>query len=306
MLMIGRRATSVVFGLLTVTATRARTQDENPTLVGIVRADGIMLPFAKFDGRRWLSFPSPGADSVTRTPQTYDLPKTWAIHFANGAPRRPVQGGSSVEFNTEGENWYDTWGQVTSLSPRTIGPTEYVPTDRVGIGVSGDAINALVTTFAEHDQRSRFWLVNRRKIEIEFRRAAHTLAPNVEQVRLRHLYVARENVDGTRLFYVDVIGRRRSGAAEQDCAPAVYYQAWMRRRPNGTNADFRVVHDTIDPGADCDSPGAEPASHTPMGVIRMGSRRFVVVERTFYEGGNRQLFELTRTSLTPAHPVKYE
>ena len=303
MLTIVRRTASVVFGLLAVSATRARSQDENPTLIGIVRSDGVMLPFAKFDGRRWLPFPSRGEDSSYHAPQTFDLPKQWTIHFANGSRRRSVQGGSSIEFNSEGENWYDTWGQLTSLAPHTSGPSEYIPRDRVGVGVSGDAINASVTTFAERDARSAFWLVNRRKIEIEFRRAADTLAPNVEQVRLRQLHVARQDVDGAQLFYVDVIGLRRSTGATRDCAPAVYYQAWIRRRPDDHNAEFRIVHEAIEAGADCDSPGAEPTTHTPMGLLQLGSRRFVAVEHTFYEGGNRQLFELTRTSLTPAHPV---
>jgi hypothetical protein len=304
MIKIVRWAAGVVVGLGIVAATRVQGQEKNPTLVGIVRSDGVILPFAEFDGRQWRSFPSPGADSATHTPQTFDLPTRWSVHFANGSRRRTAVGGSSVEFITDSESSYDTWGQLTSLSPRAIGANEYLPRDRVGVAVSGDAFDVPVTTFVARDDQSTFWTVNRRKIETAFRQAADTLAPNVETVRLRQLHIARENVDGAQLFYVEAIGLRRSAGTQRDCAPAVYYQAWIRR-PSGSS-DLKVVDHAIEAGADCDSPGAEPTRHTPMGVIRLGGRRFIAVERTFYEGGNRQLFELTQTSLTPAHTVKYE
>jgi hypothetical protein len=56
-------------------------------------------------------------------------------------------------------------------------------------------------------------------------------------------------------------------------------------------------------GYDCDSPGAEPSKVVPYGVVRIANRFFVAVEHWDYEQGNRQLFELTRTSLTPSYSV---
>ena len=39
------------------------------------------------------------------------------------------------------------------------------------------------------------------------------------------------------------------------------------------------------------------------GVVGIANRFFVAAEYWHYEGGSRQLFELTRTSLTPSYPA---
>jgi hypothetical protein len=89
-------------------------------------------------------------------------------------------------------------------------------------------------------------------------------------------------------------------AIRYKCPPGVYYQAWFRRSaPTPT-----VLHQATFDGYDCDSPGAEPSKVVPYGVVRIANRFFVAVEQWHYEGGMQQLFELTRTSLTPSYPVE--
>jgi hypothetical protein len=297
MLMIVRRATSVVFGLLAVTATRARAQDENPTLVGIVRADGVVVPIAKFDRGRWSEFPGP-ADEY-RVPFRSELPNKWAVHRTDGSPRRVVSGGESVSFINYGIE-YDPWGQITSLPARSVG-SDGDPPAHIGVAVSGHALSGRVTTFIEGNQRSIAWQVNRRAIERAFRRAADTLARNLPALRLRHLYTARQTVDGAQLFYVDAIASP-TRQESQACPRALYYQAWFRRLPN--NQGLTVVHDTLDDGHDCDSPGAQPTTNIPHGVVTTAGRRFIVMEYIYYEDRGRQLLELTRASLTPAYPLR--
>ena len=301
MLIVARQIASAAFGLVLVVGAQALAQDTTPTLVAIARTDGVMLPFAKFDRGRWMPFPARGADSLVHTPMTDELPDRWRIHFADGSPPRTVSGGSSVAFVSNGEDEYERWGQLTSFPPRPAEPNYYLPRARLGVGVSGDAATTPVVTFASRTDRSATWRDNRATIERALRRAADTLARNVGPLRLRSLYVARENVDGAGLFYIDAIAVSRAPNARRDCPQSVYYQAWFRRPPRDTSAT--VVSEAVIAGFDCDSPGAQPTSHRPFGVIRLAGKFFVPIEHIYYEGGDRQLFELTRTSLTPLHAV---
>jgi hypothetical protein len=153
-------------------------------------------------------------------------------------------------------------------------------------------------TFAEVDARSTTWQVNRGEVERAFRRAADTVARELGTFRLRSLHVTRTNVDGAQLFYVEGFAEQRA-TPTTSCPPGVYYQAWFRR---SAPVPTIVRQNTFD-GYGCDSPGAEPSKVIPYGVVRIADRFFVAAEYWHYEGGNRQLFELTRTSLTPSYPV---
>ena len=292
------RATGIALGLVVVATSYAPAQDPDPTLVAIMRADGIVVPIAKFDKGRWSEFPGP--TDQYRVPTRQELPKRWAVHHANGNAGRIVDGGDAVSFVDYGIE-YDTWGQVTTLPARHVGSDAYPPT-HIGVAVSGQALNARVTTFIEGNQRSTTWQVNRREIERAFRRTADTLARGLPALRLRSVYTARQNIDGAQLFYVDAIASP-TREESQSCPRAVYYQAWFRRQAN--NQGITVVHDTIDDGHDCDSPGAQPTTNVPVGVINVAGRWFIAMEYVYYEGSNRQVLELTRTSLTPAHPMRH-
>jgi hypothetical protein len=290
------RAAVAALGLLTVVPSQARAQQSDSTLVAIVRADGVALPFARFDGRRWSPYPEPAEARARRFPQRFELPAVWAVHYANGSAKRTVRGGSSVVFNDESETWYEEWGQITD-APSRIGRDSY-PLERAGLGVSGDALRAPAITFAEASARSPTWQVNRREVERAFRRAVDTVARELGPMRLRSLHIARSNVDGAQLFYVEGFAVQ-TPAPRKDCPPGVYYQAWFRRSASVPS----VVHEDTRAGYDCDSPGAEPAKVVPFGVVRLAKRFFIAVELIEYEGGTRQLFELTRTSLTPSYPA---
>ena len=292
-----RRAASVVLGLTSVFASQASAQDPDPTLVAIMRADGVVVPIAKFDKGRWAEFPGP--TDQYRVPTRQELPKSWAVHHTSGNARRVVEGGDAVSFVDYGIE-YDTWGQITTMPSRSVGSDGYPPA-HIGVAVSGEALSARVTTFIEGNPRSTTWQVNRREIERAFRRTADTLARGLPALRLRSVYAARQTVDGAQLFYVDAIAsptREESSA----CPRAVYYQAWFRRQPN--TQGITVVHDTLDDGHDCDSPGAQPTTNIPAGVVNLAGRWFIAMEYVYYEGSNRQVLELTRTSLTPAHPMR--
>jgi hypothetical protein len=115
------------------------------------------------------------------------------------------------------------------------------------------------------------------------------------------VYTARQNIDGAQLFYVDAIASP-TREESQSCPRAVYYQAWFRRQPN--DRAITVVHDTLDDGHDCDSPGAQPTTNVPVGVVNLAGRWFVAMEYIYYEGSNRRILEFTRTGLTPAHALR--
>jgi hypothetical protein len=294
---LARRVTSVAVGLIALLASRVSTQDSAPTLVGIMRADGVVVPIAKFAKGRWSEFPGP--TDQYRVPTRDRLPKTWAVHHTNGNARRIVDGGDVVSFVDYGIE-YDTWGQITTLPARDVGSDDYPP-KHIALAVSGEALNARVTMFIEGNERSTTWQVNRREIERAFRRAADTLARGLPTLRLRTVHITRQNVDGAQLFYVDAVASP-TREESQSCPRAVYYQAWFRRQAD--HQRISVVRDTVDEGHDCDSPGAQPTTNVPVGVLNVAGRWFIAMEYVYYEGSNRQVLELSRTSLTPAHPMR--
>jgi hypothetical protein len=302
-------------------AAAAGAQAPEPTVVAVMRSDGIVLPFARFDGRAWTAFPGDGAESASRFPQTYELPSTWRVHPVDGAPARRVGAGSSVAFNTEGENWYQTWGQITDYTPRRL-PSEDEPrAGRIGVALSGTAMNASVTTFVRRGPRSAEWNGIRRVVTHAFGRAEHDslIQPSVvanaagwpriravpdsaeraaRPVALRSMFAARPRVGGGRLYYVDAYKVYPAERPDGGCPPAVYYQGWFRQAE--LDGAPTLMGEVLTLGFGCDSPGAEPSTVVPFGAFTIGGRSFVVLERMYYEGGERDLLEVTRSGLRPA------
>src|SRR5258708_1513785 len=72
------------FGLLSIGATHLSDTKLKPFWLGIVRGDGVLIPFAQFDGKKW-SNSWPGAKEEgedEKLASLSDIPKSWLGSFS--------------------------------------------------------------------------------------------------------------------------------------------------------------------------------------------------------------------------------
>jgi hypothetical protein len=105
--------------------TTGACQRSEPLLVGLLRADGIVVPFACYVADSW--------QAVESIPRSISRVDRWYVTLPDSSSRW-VRGGSLVQF-TDGDSWRENWGQVTDFAPREIEPFSY-PVARLGVALS--------------------------------------------------------------------------------------------------------------------------------------------------------------------------
>lgn len=83
--------------ILAVTLSLRGLAPGDDLLVGLLRSDGIVLPFARFANGAW----SPAALDSSRAPTSDEMPRRWYLYAGDsGGLGRPLMGGSTVLFNS--------------------------------------------------------------------------------------------------------------------------------------------------------------------------------------------------------------
>lgn len=114
----------LLFGLWSVPALLPAQETES-LRVGLLRSDGIAVPFARYSASGWTRLPFDSIPSELR-----DSLGPWHLVTAEGE-MQVLSAGSLLYFDpSSSETWYEAWGQVTEFAPRSF--SDGFPMRRVG------------------------------------------------------------------------------------------------------------------------------------------------------------------------------
>jgi hypothetical protein len=251
--------------------------------VGVLRRDGVIVPFAAFDGKRWSNAWPPPALDLTVPIGVRAVPSKWW-----GPAKKPLESWQALLAPTA-----DAWRTLNVVQPdwveahceRQIGlRTDYVPAAVVpprttrpypkdGVAVSpphavepiaivpplGPDAQSLTSALLDAFNRSERVLEDRYGHSVK-RRAREGVVPAVEAV-----YAFG---DERRVYYVEATRPYRElGQTGRDCTSMAFGTGWFVREAGQVRSLLTVV-DLLS----CDRAGA--SYMLPLGAVRIGGRLF--------------------------------
>jgi hypothetical protein len=276
-----------------VTAIGAADSRTPPFAVGVMRRDGVVVPLAAYDGKRWsVNWPGPGLElqipiTIESVPKEWWGPTKalaeWQIWTSGGAPRTARvtqpdwirthclrQVALRTDYRSEWpappdrEQPYPKDG--LAVSPPT--PVEQI--ERVAIdSPDAQALAAVVTDAfneAEEETAARFGHPIKR--------------PTRESVKI-DLEAIYAYGSAPRIYYVEAArGYRTDRHVDSECVTA-FGTGWFARDAAGKPRKLDVAVDLLP----CNLYGA--SYMLPLGVMRLGDRTFWIVQ---YSGWNHERF----------------
>lgn len=206
--------------------------------LGVLRRDGILIPFAAFDGQRW-SNPWPTPDHPPDMPiNVADIPKSWwrdkaptlewnVVPFGAPSPGAPAtNGGSRRTVHVNGINWYPAGciqgaGLRTDYKPAILPPSQRIhPYPKDALAFTGDVtiepieiVDPKDRTAVNLTEKLPFEVNGKEKIAVD-RFAGHswTHSYNTAErekvpVTLEALYRVRKGFDGRDVYYFEAVKR---------------------------------------------------------------------------------------------------
>ena len=269
-------------------------EDEAPFVLGVLRRDGLVFPFASFSGKqwesrwpdelRWIEVPLSLGDVPSKWWGKAGAPSQFTI-WSDGVARGPLRLGRPVMVTAACQrrigvtsNYrsteippppavrpYPKDGLVTS-GPQRIdaipvvppGSPEFVAAAMALLEPMDRAEQAAVSQFSDwHHPVSR---KERRKVPIE----------------IEALYRASMDAEGWTAYHVEVIKRYAPGPEDEGCGLVTSATGWMAAGPKEkrwTELSARVTY--------CDRKGV--AYFLPLGIMHLRGRTYWIFQTSGYE-----------------------
>lgn len=275
-------------------------EDANPRrfVVGAMRADGVVLPFAEYDNGKW-SAPWPRSVRELEIPATLDiipekwlsgpLPPTWALWRAGGTAPTPITLRNPLVVLV---------GRARRIGLRSdhagsgaVVPPSELPYPKEGLAVGG---GAQVETIAHVSRYAAQWkglttLLREDIDEAEDRtiqglkshtKWVHPIEPPTRSetvATLESWYTSTLDQPGFALSYIEAVKKYPPGPEDEGCGLETFVYGWIHhnsRQPRPKTAlTARVTY--------CDREGA--SYMLPLGLIRAGMRTHWVFQMSSWE-----------------------
>lgn len=253
-----------------------------PFALGILRRDGIVIPFAQYDGRRWRSN-WPGDLRYIELPISVENidrewwggmtpPRTMTL-WADGKPAGDLKltSFSFVQFRCDRRLGLRTNYHPAILPPR---PTEQ-PFPKDGLVVAGSQrIDPIETVakgspeFAEVAETIREEFNDEENFAAgQFTNWRHPLSREQRRgmpIEVEALYRAPMDEPGWTAYYVEAVRRYQPRPEDEDCGLLTSSRGWLRKGPKGKNEITLGSQITY-----CDRNGV--AFMLPLGLVKTGS-----------------------------------
>jgi hypothetical protein len=247
--------------------------------VGILRSDGIIVPFAAFDGRRWVAnWPLPDVEldvpiSLRNVPSKWWGPtpalEIWEASTAAGAQSLRIVQPDWVDVHcTRQIGLRSDYRPPAAAPPRTEQPypkdglavSPPQPVEPIAIlGAGADETRALIPALSEAFNTAE------RQVESQY---GHPVSRRAREGRTPDIEAVYASGDHPRIYYVEAIRPYRVlGQAAGDCAAMSFATAWFARE--GT--DIRPLEAVADV-LPCNRRGA--TYMLPLGVMRVAGKRY--------------------------------
>lgn len=295
--------------LALLASSEAVAQRPDPLMVGVLRADGIAVPFATYAGGQWTRMPW---DSVPDDVRRHEGP--WYLVRARG-PHRVLRRGSVVRF-VGSDDWYEPWGVVTDFAPRRVSANSF-PADRVGVVLSRpheavafgevgvdapEARRLLALLRPEFARREAGQLARETRAgptpdrsPTGHPRAAATRSRS--PVRVAGVERTEARVNGRRLFLA-VLHREYPAFQKENTVyrPSSVLSAWVAEDAGGR---LRLLGATLqlDGGS-----GMQVSVPQPFAALRLGGRLYVLAEFGGYEMTERAVLQVGEADISSVLP----
>jgi hypothetical protein len=241
-----RAAIALAMLLAVPAAARPAGADRPKFSVGVLRRDGVLLPFAAYDGRGW-SLPWPNAGSEIPLPISLaDVPAkwfgppgpaaAWTAWFADGSTRRLVTGKPAhVGVFCAGRLGLTTDYRGGSVDPRepTVAKDALAITGSMEVGpITPVSIYAVDAARVISDVTVRF-NEGERAAAAAFSNWKHPWTPEERRafpIEIEAFYRANESRPGAtdfRTSYVEVVRRFPARPEDRGCGLITYGRGWV-------------------------------------------------------------------------------
>jgi hypothetical protein len=275
--------------------------------LGVLRRDGIVIPFATFDGRRWRHDWPPPRESVEVPAALRDVPgrwwgplgpmETWQAWIGAAAPRA---------LRVRQPDWfaahcYQQVGLRTDYWPSERPPgsdAQPYPKDGLAVSPAQRVESIAVVEPASDEARSLLPAVtaafNRAERETEdrfghpiARRAREGVEPAIEAVYALGGF--------PRVYYVESVrSYRRLGQRADECTGVAFGTGWFIREGESVRS-LEMAVDVLP----CNRYGA--SYMLPLGAMRIGDRLFWLAQ---FSGWDHERFAVIEIKSTGAKPVQ--
>ena len=300
-----RQCTAILlaFGVLCIAPAQLSAQSPQGLLLGLLRVDGIALPFARYSEGAWSRLPF---DSI---PAAFDvIAESWYL-LPSRSPAQPMQrlvSGPLVYFDpSNSDSWYEAWGQVTDYAPRSI--SSGYPAARVGVLLS-DSVSATPMRRIEvaplQQRIVRLLRPAFRRLEpLETARALRehsgvlpTRHPTSDTdraktaIQVRQLWRSEGTASGARVLYVVAEKRYPVEGRDFECDAVSLLHGWIVEREE--RLELITPELILSNGTEMEDRTAEPFA-----LLTIGERDFLIVEWSLYEGTERDVLELSASGV---------
>jgi hypothetical protein len=274
-------------------------------VVGAMRRDGLIVPIATWDGRRWhADWPRPEKNPDVPI-SLASVPHGWWGRATPSATWQAWTGGPPRSVHVEQPDWFDAQclkqiGLRTDYRPATPPPAPSVqPYPKDGLALSTDepvdpveilppapATPPMIEAFEHAETRlvRRIWPPPA-GVSIDPRIRAR-VPPTVEA-----LYTV---ADGTeRYYYAEMIRRYDKTSAGAECSAVAFGAGWFDRRAGGALHPLGLDVSM----SQCDRYGL--AYMLPLGVVRLDGRVFWIAQWSGWDYERYGIVELTPGKAQP-------
>lgn len=276
--------------LAAVIAAALQGQISHPLTVGLLRSDGVVLPFAHWGGLQWATLPRE------------ELPSP-ALHIdrwylsVSGGGFRALKAGSIVRF-VDGDNFYEEWGQLTDFAPRQF-ETRSFPRPRIGLVLSRPERVVHLQAVRRGDPVARRLIalvraeLDRQDSATTRRMSGNTLSA-AERARLPMRMVTLEasttRVRGERVYFY--VAERQYPGCESGGLEGLALES---------NGAVRLVGPRFDLG-DCEGKGRTQLRL--YGILLLAGGVFLIGETSEWEASTRVVLELTASGVRGIVPAR--
>jgi hypothetical protein len=271
--------------------------------VGVLRRDGVIVPFAAFDGKRWVqNWPLPDVEALVPV-SVRDVPPKW---WGPTPPLDRWQAWSTAEpqlLDVVQPDWVDVhctrqiglrtkYKAAEALPPSTVQP---YPKDGLAIAPPQSIERIAVIAPESAEMRALIPAVHQafnnaeRESEKKYghpvtQRAREGRAPDIEAV-----YAAG---DQPRIYYVEATRRYRSlGRSADECDAIGFATGWFVRDGSGVRSLFTNVNILR-----CDRSGA--SYMLPLGVPRLAGKLYWLAQFSGWDHERYVVVEIKPKTVT--------
>jgi hypothetical protein len=287
---------AVLLSVLLVAAAVGQVPAER-LFVGLVQENGVLVPFARYDGVRWVntwpaSVPRDEKNvphSITQVPSAWigggRLPELWTLWLPIGTAH-PIRVQRLTYSQT---NCAEIWALMTDF-PKALNTLDgSCPLRTIGVALSTS--QTLFPMTPASGQALPTALMEASFLELE-RKEARSYPGSWDlttrgkyPIRVERAWEVNLN-SGEAVYYIEAVRRYSNKPVASDCANVAAFRGWIVRNQLQKERVLtsRVVL------TDCDF--KEAGFTTPIGVLELGERTFVVVQDSGWESQSYGILRL--------------